>query len=102
MDWKRIVKMIGPAILAMNPATAPFAPIVIEGIVQAEGLFTKGSDKKAHVVALTKAAAESYNVKAKSKINVTAVTAAASSSVDAVVAVANIQSKPPKVVSASR
>lgn len=61
MDWKSLVLVIANAVLRSNPKTAPIANEVSTGIVDAESLFTKGSDKKGHVLDIAVNAAQSVD-----------------------------------------
>ena len=58
MTWKQIVQIIANAVLASNPKTAPIANEVSEAIVEAEAMAVKGAEKKSHVIAIAKKAAQ--------------------------------------------
>lgn len=57
-DWKTIAGLVAQLVLSSNPKTAPIANEVTAGIQVAEGLFTKGSDKKTLVLGLARIAAQ--------------------------------------------
>lgn len=46
MKWKDILKVMGPAVMAVIPGAQPFIPLVIAGMTVAEESKKPGADKK--------------------------------------------------------
>ncbi len=98
MDWKSIIRIILPIIIAQKaPKLAPLVPAIIDGIEQAEDLITaKGTDKLDHVVDLTKTAAVAINtVKGKEVISPDEIGSVAGDAISTAVGITNLISDKP-------
>ncbi len=96
MDWKSIIRVILPLIIAQRaPKFAPLIPVIIHGIEEAEDLkHASGKDKLSHAVELTKTAAEGINIiKDKEIINIGDLTAASTDAINTAVSIANLVTK---------
>ena len=92
MKWQDILKILGPAILAINPRTAPIAPLVIAGIEVAEAIPGKtGPEKKALVLELVRIGASGTNLVAqRDVINPTDTASVVGSGIDTVIGAINL------------
>lgn len=95
LDWKTLVLMLGPSVLANMPhgdRFAPLVPTVLHGIVEAEQI--KGAtdvEKKAHVASLVLDAVAGVNqVSGRQRIDPTVASLVANHGIDAVVGVVNL------------
>jgi hypothetical protein len=95
MNWKDILRVLGPAILALNPKTAALAPIVVAGIEVAESIpGKKGPDKKAAVLEIVKLGAQGANAVApREVVDVEATAAMVSDGIDVVIGAVNFVHK---------
>lgn len=94
MDWIKILKILGPAIMAVVPGGLVFAPLVIAGIEIAEETQKAGAEKKAIAKDAVKLAAEAANVVAKKEVvNPAEAVKVADDTIDAVVGATNLVSK---------
>lgn len=99
MDWIKILKIIGPAIMAVVPGGLAFAPLVIAGIELAEETQKAGAEKKEIAKDAVKLGAEAANAVAKKSgidtevINPNAAVQVADDTIDAVVGATNLVSK---------
>lgn len=89
--WFRILKEIGPTVLAFTPI-APLVPAIIAGIELAEQIpGATGAQKKAIVQQIAKTAAEGANAQAGHVvIDAASIETVAGSAIDTVVGVVNI------------
>jgi len=93
MNWLDLLKVLGPAIVATTvPGGALLAPLIIQGIQEAEGLKgATGPEKKAHVVGLVRAGITTANLVAKKDVlSPTESVATVSAAIDAVVGAVNL------------
>lgn len=86
MDWLKVLKILGPAILAVVPGAAPFIPLIMAGMELAEETGRPGVEKKAIAKEAVKVGAEGVNLIAKKEIvNPTEAVQVADDTIDAVV-----------------
>lgn len=90
-----IVKMIAPVVLMVVPGGAPFAPLLVNGIVEAQGLYhppdvadgspLTGAEKKAHVLGLLRDGAATVNLVRPGSVDPMLLEFAAGSAIDVIV-----------------
>ena len=92
MNWKDILKIMGPAVMAVVPGAQPFIPLVVAGIAAAEESGQPGADKRAIAKKVTKLGADAVNLAGKGKVHLDPVEAdqVADDVIDAIVGVTNI------------
>lgn len=91
MNWIDVLKIMGPAVLAMNPRTAELAPIIVAGINVAEETRKPGADKRRIARDAVKVGADAANSIAKrTVVPPDYAVAAYDHSVDTIIAVTNI------------
>lgn len=92
MDWKKLIELIVPVVMASDPKTARLVPYVVTGIQEAESLHVASSaEKLAHAVNLTKIGVDATNAAAgKAVIDAATANTAIASGISTAVAVANL------------
>jgi hypothetical protein len=95
LDWKTLVSVLGPAILANVPHAdklAPLVPTIVHGIGEAEGLKgASGEEKKAHVLALVADAVTGINsAKGHTVVSPDGLATVAGSGIDTVIGAINL------------
>lgn len=89
-----VVSQVGPIVLAATPGAEKFAPLVttiVGAIGEAEQIKgASGPEKKAHVIAVAKAAVEVANTTGKVKLDPADVDAAVGAGVDAVLGTVHV------------
>lgn len=91
--WFDFVKSFAPIVVALTvPSGAVLAPLIVQGIVEAEGLAgATGVQKKAHVLALVALSVLAVNTaKGSEVLDPLVVHAAAESAIDTTIAVVNL------------
>lgn len=100
MKWFDILKIIGPAVLAVIPGGAAIAPLVVAGMQAAEQIPGKtGTEKKALVQEIVAIGAQGANAVAKREMLPPAeVAAVTGTGIDTVVGVVNLihRAQPPE------
>lgn len=94
MNWLNVLKVLGPAILAVVPGAQPIIPLIVAGIQVAEMSGEPGAKKKQIAMEAVKAGVASANTVAKREvISVDEAAQLADNTIDAVVGAVNIISK---------
>lgn len=95
MNWKDILKVMAPAVMAVVPGAAPFIPLVVAGMTVAEESQQPGANKKTIAKQATKLGAEAVNLASKGKVHLEPAEAEqiADDVIDAVVGVTNLVAK---------
>lgn len=94
MDWLKVLKILGPAIMAVVPGALPFVPLVMAGIELAEETGKPGAEKKEIAKEAVKLGAETANAVAhREVVNAAEAVAVADNTIDAVVGTVNIVTK---------
>ncbi len=93
MDWLKVLKVIGPAVLAIVPGVGPFIPLIIAGIELAEESGKPGVEKKQIAKDIVKLGMVAANQVAKKEIvKPEEAVKVADDTIDAIVGVTNIVS----------
>ena len=94
MDWIKALKILGPAVLAVVPGAAAFAPLIIAGIELAEMTGKPGVEKKEIAKEAVELGAKTANEVAKKEvINPAEAVKAADDTINAIVGVTNLVTK---------
>lgn len=92
--WLSLVKIVAPLVVAAVPGgekVAPFLPVLIQGIADAEQLAgAVGAEKKTHVIALVQDGVAAANLAKPNSVDEIDTIATASHVIDAVVGVTNL------------
>lgn len=86
------VKLLAPIILSSIPATRGVAGPIMDGVVEAEGMFGPGSgtEKLAHVVRIAHATGDAINAVSPGKIDTTSLTEAVQNGIDTAFSIAKV------------
>lgn len=86
------VKLLAPIILSTIPKTRGVAGPVMEGVIEAEGMFGPGSgaEKLAHVVKIAHATGEAINAVSPGKVDTTSLTEAVQNGIDTAFSIAKM------------
>ncbi len=92
MNWKDVLKVMGPAVMAVIPGAQPFIPLVVAGMTIAEESKQPGASKRDIAVKATKLGAQAANIASKGKVQLDpdAAGQTADDVIDAIVGVTNI------------
>jgi len=95
LDWKTLVSVLGPMILANVPhaeRVAPLVPTIVHGISEAEDLKgASGAEKKAHVLSMVADAVTGINVaKGRTVVSPDDLATVAGSGIDTVIGTINL------------
>lgn len=91
MKWLDILKVIGPAVMAVVPGAQPFIPLVVAGIEVAESSGKDGASKRVLAKEAVRFGAQAANTIAKRDVvPVDQAEAVFDSTVDTIVGVVNI------------
>lgn len=91
MNWIELLKILGPAVLSLDPKTAKYVPIVIGGIQIAEKTGKPGADKRAIALESVILAGTVINtVKGVGTVDLVELGQVAEASIDTVVSVTNL------------
>lgn len=94
MNWIKVLKIVGPAILAVVPGGLVLAPLVIAGIEVAEMTGKSSAVKKEIALNTVKAGVEAANIIAKKEVvNSIEAVMVANNTIDAIVGATNIATK---------
>lgn len=98
LDWKQLVAVLGPLVLANvkhGDKIAPLVPTIVHGITEAEGIKgATGAEKKAHVLIIANDAVTAINsVKGATVLDPIEMHDAVAHGIDTVVATVNLVHK---------
>lgn len=94
MNWIKVLKILGPAILMVVPGARPFISLIVAGMQLAEESGEPGAKKKEIAKEAVKLGAEAANTVAKKEVlNPIEAVMVADNTIDAIVSVTNLITK---------